>query len=170
MRARWRGLVVGSVFLVGMSSTPRREARAGVRVHASETDTAAIRAARLAQNVAIVQNDLDRIAAFWTDDVVLTRGLGAVTQGRDAYRALFAHDSVMYQRLPEQIEVSAAWPLAFESGSWIGRSVRSGKPMIFGRYSAQWLKRDGRWLIHSEVFVALGCAGDGCQWSTTVAK
>lgn len=170
MRAWCRGLVVGSVFLMGMSSTHPRETRIGVRVHASETDTAAIRAARLAQNVAIVQHDLDRIAAFWTDDVVLTRGLGAVTLGRDAYRKLFERDSVMYQRLPEQIEASAAWPLAFESGSWIGRSVRSGKPMIFGRYSAQWLKRDGRWLIHSEVFVALGCAGDGCQWQTTFAN
>lgn len=170
MRAQWRVLILGSVFLAGMSSALPRGSHGGDRLHGGETDTAAIRAARLAQNVAIVQNDLDRIASFWTDDVVLTRGLGAVTQGRDAYRSLFQHDSVMYQRLPEQIEASATWPLAFESGSWVGRSVRSGKPMIFGRYSAQWLKRDGRWLIHSEVFVALGCAGDGCQWSTTFAK
>lgn len=170
MRARWRFLTMASVFLVGMSTVYPRRSHAGVSAHAIETDTAAIRAARLAQNVAIVQNDLDRIASFWTDDVVLTRGLGAILRGRDAYRKLFERDSVMYQRLPDQIEASTAWPLAFESGSWIGRSASGGKPMIFGRYSAQWLKRDGRWLIHSELFVALGCAGDGCQWSTTFAR
>jgi hypothetical protein len=35
--------------------------------------------------------------------------------------------------------------------------------VIGGRYSAQWVKRDGRWLIRSEVFVALTCAGAGCE-------
>jgi hypothetical protein len=34
--------------------------------------------------------------------------------------------------------------------------------VIGGRYSVQWVKRDGRWLIRSEVFVALTCAGTGC--------
>ena len=170
MRAQWRVVILGSVFLAGMSSANYRGPRGADRVQSNETDTAEIRAARLAQNVAIVQNDLDRIASFWTDDVVLTRGLGAIVHGRDAYRRLFERDSVMYQRLPDQIEASTAWPLAFESGSWIGRSATDGKPMIFGRYSAQWLKRDGRWLIHSELFVALGCSGDGCRWSTTFAR
>ena len=38
----------------------------------------------------------------------------------------------------------------------------SGPVVIGGRFSAQWVKRDGKWLIRSEVFVALSCAGVGC--------
>jgi len=37
-----------------------------------------------------------------------------------------------------------------------------GRPLVRGRYAAQWIKRDGRWLIRAEVFVALGCANAGC--------
>jgi hypothetical protein len=37
-----------------------------------------------------------------------------------------------------------------------------GPVVIGGRYSAQWVKRGGRWLIRSEVFVALTCDGAGC--------
>jgi hypothetical protein len=35
--------------------------------------------------------------------------------------------------------------------------------VIEGRYSAQWLKRADKWLIRSEVFVALTGTGPGLQ-------
>ena len=36
--------------------------------------------------------------------------------------------------------------------------------VISGRYAAQWVQRDGRWLIRSELFVALHCADAGCSF------
>jgi len=36
--------------------------------------------------------------------------------------------------------------------------------VIGGRYAAQWHRISGRWLIRSEVFVALTCSGDPCRW------
>jgi hypothetical protein len=59
--------------------------------------------------------------------------------------------------------VSAARPLAYEEGTWVGHLDRADGPaLIGGRYAAQWVKRGGRWLIRGEVYVALTCAGAGC--------
>jgi ketosteroid isomerase-like protein len=129
-------------------------------------EAAAVRAARTAQNAAIAQHDLERVASYWTDDVVIRSALGRVIQGRDGYRAVLGGDSItLYRRQPDRVDVSDndRWPLAFESGTWTGSDPRSGRPLIRGRYAAQWIKRDGRWLIRSEVFVALGCSGAGCS-------
>ena len=129
-------------------------------------EAAAVRAARTAQNSAIAAGDLDRAASYWTDDVVIRSALGRVIQGRATYRSTLGADSVtLYKREPERVDVSdnERWPLAFESGSWTGRDPKNGRPLIRGRYAAQWIKRDGRWLIRSEVFVALGCANSGCS-------
>jgi ketosteroid isomerase-like protein len=131
-----------------------------------------ILAARTAQNQAIAAYDADRVAAFWTEDVELRRGLGQLVVGRAAYRQLFVADSVkrdsalVYQREPTRIESSPKWPLAFESGIWTGHLGRAdGSIVIRGQYGAQWVKRAGRWLIRGEVFVALTCAGVGCTYS-----
>lgn len=145
--------VVASVTLAQVSRQPSREA-------------AAVRAARAAQNSAIAAHELDRAASYWTDDVVIRSGLGRVIQGRANYRATLGADSVtVYRREPDRVDVSNndRWPLAFESGTWTGRGARDGRPLIRGRYAAQWIKRDGRWLIRSEVFVALSCSGTGCS-------
>jgi ketosteroid isomerase-like protein len=133
-------------------------------------EEAAVRAARADQNRAIAAHDLDRIAEFWTEDVVITAGLGRVLRGRTSYREAFQLDSGMvYERTPDQIHVSAQWPLAFESGRWTGRRGANGPTILGGRYSAQWVQRGGRWLIHSEVFVALTCAGEACQWPMAIS-
>lgn len=134
-------------------------------------EAAAVRSARAAQNTAIAAHDLDRAATFWTEDVVIRSGLGRVVQGRASYRAAMADDSVtVFRREPDRVDVSDndRWPLAFESGTWTGRGARDGRPLIRGRYAAQWIKRDGRWLIRAEVFVALGCSGAGCNRPLTV--
>jgi ketosteroid isomerase-like protein len=130
-----------------------------------------IREARLAQNRAMAAGDADAAAAYWTDDVILRRGLGQAVIGRAAYRALLAppanrDSAVVYQREPVEIEVSGTWPLAYESGTWVGRLGRAeGPEVVRGRYSAQWVRRDGRWLIRAEVFVALTCSGIGCGYA-----
>src|SRR4030095_2199415 len=136
----------------------------------SAADEAEIRKARAAQNQAIAEQDPDRVAGFWTEDVTIRRGLGQPVDGRAAYRKLFEPTGspasrVIYQRKTSAIEVSTHWPLAFEEGKWTGHLGRAaGQTVIGGRYSAQWVKREGRWLIRSEVFVALTCAGAGCEY------
>jgi ketosteroid isomerase-like protein len=52
-----------------------------------------VRAARAAQNRAIAALDTAAVARFWTDDVEIRRGLGALVLGRDAYKRLFNPDS-----------------------------------------------------------------------------
>ena len=132
-------------------------------------DVQAIRSARYAQNEAIAVGDADGTAAFWTDDVVIRRGLGPLVVGREAYRQLFVGDqAIVYVRLPTAIEVSEQWPLAFETGEWAGHPGSAGAPAVIGgRYSAQWVKRNGRWLIRAEVFVALTCSAVGCASPAT---
>jgi ketosteroid isomerase-like protein len=136
---------------------------------AAPDDAEAIRAARTAQNQAIAAGDLDRAATFWTEDVTVRRALGQPLSGRDAARqalvpppAPAAH--LIYQRLTKEVDVSPAWPLAFETGTWEGhQDTIRGQVVIGGRFSAQWVKRGDRWLIRSEVFVALTCSGSGCE-------
>ena len=129
-------------------------------------EAGAIRQARLDQNRAMAAGEADRAASFWTEDVTLRRGLGASAIGKAAYRAILdtgPNASLVYVREPDLIEVSPRWPLAWESGHWTARRGGVGGPaVITGRYSAQWVKRAGRWLIRSEVFVALTCSDDGC--------
>ena len=131
------------------------------------SDATDIRAARLAQNQAMAAGKVDVAATYWTEDVTIRRALGTGLAGREAYKAILERapipDTVLvYERTPSEIELSRQWPLAFESGTWSGRLGGKGQELIGGRYSAQWVKRDGRWLIRSEVFVALRCAATGC--------
>jgi ketosteroid isomerase-like protein len=132
-------------------------------------DRAAIREARVAQNQAIATGDLDRAATFWTEDVTVRRALGQALGGRDAARQALEPPPppaprLIYQRLTKDVDVSATWPLAFETGTWEGHlGAIGGQVVIGGRFSAQWVKRGDRWLIRSEVFVALTCAGAGCN-------
>src|SRR3954468_12759111 len=135
---------------------------------AAPIDDAAIRAARVAQNAAIAAGDLDRAASFWTEDVTVRRALGQALSGRDAARKALEAPAppashLIYQRLTKEVEVSPTWPLAFETGTWEGHADSiAGSVVIGGRFSAPWGKRGDRWLIRSEVFVALTCAGAGC--------
>jgi len=139
------------------------------RPDASDAAARAVRSARIAQNEAITAGDLDRVAAFWTDDVTVRRALGQSVSGRAAARqalepAAPAAPRIVYQRLTTDVEASPQWTLAFETGSWEGHlDAATGPTVIAGRFSAQWVRRGDRWLIRSEVFVALTCSGVGCR-------
>ena len=133
----------------------------------SAADARAIRTARLAQNAAMAAGDVELAAHWWTEDVNIRRGLGAGLNGIEAYKAIVARaplsdTALVYWRTTTDVSVSPAWPLAFETGTWTARVGGKGPSLITGRYSAQWVKRSERWLIRSEVFVALKCAGTGC--------
>ena len=130
-------------------------------------DAKAIRSARVAQNAAMAAGDADSAATWWTDDVTIRRGLGIGISGIEGYkgileRAPVADTAMVYQRTTSDVSVSSAWPLAFETGRWAARAGGKGAALITGRYSAQWVKRGAKWLIRSEVFVALTCTGRGC--------
>jgi len=132
----------------------------------ADPDVLAIRAARIAQNEAIAVGDLDGIAAFWTEDVQVRTALGRALLGRAAYRESFAGDppGTVFVRRPQSIEISPHWGLAFESGDWSWHlGGPASPPVMSGRYSAQWVHRDGRWLIRAEVFVPLACEASGCE-------
>ena len=132
-------------------------------------DSNAIYQARLEQNDAMAIGDVGRAASFWTDDVTLRRGLGASIIGKDAYLALLDpspdENSLIYVREPDLIKISPHWPLAYESGTWTARrGSKDSAPLITGYYSTQWVKRGEYWLIRSEIFVALTCNDDACNW------
>ena len=134
----------------------------------TNAEAAAVRAARAAQTAALAAGDYAEVARRWTADVTIRRALGHPLAGAEAARLALAPRAgaaphIVYQRHARSVEVSARWPLAFEEGVWSGHPGSAATaPAISGRYAAQWVKRDGVWLIRSEVFVALDCAGDGC--------
>jgi ketosteroid isomerase-like protein len=129
-----------------------------------------IRAARATQTKAMADRDFDGAALIWTEDVTMRRALGQAVTGRSEYRQMLLATSsgqnpIIYQRTAISVDVSDHWPLAYEEGRWSGHlGEADGQPVIAGRYAAQWVKRDGRWLIRSEVFVALTCDGEGCLY------
>jgi ketosteroid isomerase-like protein len=164
-------VAIAVVACAGGGQATRRSA-VSTAAASESTEAQAIRAARTAQNRAIAALDTAAVARYWTEDVEIRRGLGALVTGREAYKQLFNPDpgavargeELIYQREPASIEVSAQWPLAYEAGTWVGHLGRADGPAVIGgRYGAQWVKRNGRWLIRGEVYVALTCAGPGCS-------
>lgn len=135
-----------------------------------ERAAADIKTARAAQTKAMADRDFEAAALLWTEDVTVRRALGQAIAGRSEYLDMVSSTSseqnpIVYQRTAVTVDVSDRWPLAYEEGRWSGHTGNAdGQPVIAGRYAAQWVKRDGRWLIRSEVFVALTCEGAGCQF------
>ncbi|MGA2551854.1 MAG: nuclear transport factor 2 family protein [Burkholderiaceae bacterium] len=136
----------------------------------SASDESAIRQARATQTKALADNDLDRVASFWTSDISIRRALGQPLTGVEAARKVLEPSGsgappVIYQRESTAVEVSPNWPLAYEEGRWSGHIGSVTAPVVIaGRYSAQWVKRNGQWYIRSEVYVALTCADAGCKY------
>lgn len=123
----------------------------------TSSDEQIIRQARQASNAAIARQDVEAIASIWLEDYVVIRGSGSVEQGKAtnvaSWKKLFADaPQTRYERIPSEITISKNNPeLAWESGEWKGFNTYSNG----GRYSAQWKKKDGRWMMQAELFVAL---------------
>jgi ketosteroid isomerase-like protein len=58
-------------------------------------------------------------------------------------------------RTPDEVIVNPKTNLAWETGTWKGYYEDSEKPEVGGKYSAQWTKTSGAWLIRSQLFVTL---------------
>jgi ketosteroid isomerase-like protein len=141
---------------------------AGLAGAESDKEVEAIRSQRAASNRAIADHDTAAVVAFMSDDHVITDSTGHLERGRDGQTASWSQHfsavpDVVYVRTPVKVIVSAAYPHAFESGAWTGsRSTARGLQDKGGEYAAVWRKTEGTWKIHSEIFVALYCRGEGC--------
>jgi ketosteroid isomerase-like protein len=134
-------------------------------------DETLIRDARLDSNRAIAARAVDAIVGSMEDDVVITRGSGAVLNGQEEAKKAFTEafagsKDLVYERSTERVEVGASEPLAAEHGTWTARWTNAdGKPATRqGSYLAMWRKTIGsnglpEWKIRSELFVELGCTG-----------
>jgi ketosteroid isomerase-like protein len=135
------------------------------------SDEAKIKESRRLQTQALAKNDLDTVVKYWDPAITIRRALGHPVDGAVAARKLLEPapnqnpaTAVVYQREATSVAVSSNWPLAYEEGRWSGHvGTADSKAILAGKYAAQWVKRDGVWLIRSEVFVAIDCADAGCK-------
>lgn len=122
----------------------------------ASTDQVLIKSLRAASNEAIAKHDVNKLATFWTDDIVLVRGNSTHVTGKNIiisdWKKLFQdHPKVSYIRTPSEIVLSTNDTLAWETGTWKAfNSYSKG-----GNYSAMWKKTNIGWKIMAELFVSL---------------
>jgi hypothetical protein len=117
----------------------------------------AIRARRKLTNKLIAAHEAARLRPFFSADVKLIVGDGALILGVDdviaAFGAQFAEpDFVTYVRETEAVEFDAEAARAAELGRWTGRWKDRE---MGGTYLAVWRKITGQWVIESELYVTL---------------
>ena len=155
------GIAVFGILAMGAQAQP-------INTAADETK---IRESRRLQTNALAKSDLDTVVKYWDPAITIRRALGHPVDGAQAARKLLEPSpnqnpatAIVYQRESTSVSVSTNWPLAYEEGRWSGHvGTADAKPILSGKYAAQWVKRDGVWLIRSEVFVAIDCADAGCK-------
>ena len=138
------GLLFGGLFLQGNI------------VNAHRNQEALIQSLRAASNDTIGKHDVEALARFWTQDMILVRGNSTRLIGKDtivqAWRRLFKENpEVSYIRTPVEIRVSSNDSLAWETGTW--KAVHSYSQG--GNYSAMWKKIGDSWKISAELFVSM---------------
>lgn len=125
----------------------------------AQQDEHKIRKIREASNNALRVYDNDLVLSFLTEDVLTTTGNGTLLAGKEALRnyILAAGESKMYWiRTTHEVDVNEDKGLAWETGTWKGYDPKQGEEAIIGgKYSAQWTKASGKWLIKSQLFVSL---------------
>lgn len=141
---------------------------ASIAVAQSDTEIEQIRNVRAEYNDAIARHDVPGIVSFFDSEYQITTSLGQLSQDVEGeaadWRTLIeSRKDLLYVRSPESIEISKDYPLAAESGTWVGTwSTSQGPVRTGGRYSAMWRQVDGVWKVRSELFVALYCDGISC--------
>ena len=125
---------------------------------AQEDEVAQILAKREASNQALRAFDEALNATFSTPDAFITTGAGTLIAGNaalDAYIKSQSGPKMYWIRTPDEVIVNPKTNLAWETGTWNGYYEDSEKAVVGGKYSAQWTKASGTWLIHSQLFVTL---------------
>lgn len=127
-------------------------------VKAQDVDQQEIIAKRKASNQAIRNFDHELNASFSTDDAFITTGAGTLISGKEgqaAYLNSLQGPKMYWIRTPDEVIVNPKTSLAWETGNWKGYYEDSDKVVVSGKYSAQWTKASGTWLIRSQLFVTL---------------
>ena len=117
----------------------------------------AVRARRKLTNRLIAAHEAGRLRPFFSPDVKLIVGDGALILGVDdviaAFAAQFAEPGFgAYVRESEQVDLDAAGTRAAEHGRWTGTWADR---TMGGTYLAVWRKVTGQWVIESELYVTL---------------
>ncbi|MCL6257676.1 nuclear transport factor 2 family protein [Aquiflexum sp. TKW24L] len=125
---------------------------------AQEAEVAQILAQREASTQALQAFDADLNATYSTEDAFITTGLGVLISGKEEqeiYLKSLKGPRMYWIRTPDEVIVNSKTMLAWETGTWKGYHENSEEPVVKGKYSAQWTKASGNWLIRSQLFVTL---------------
>jgi ketosteroid isomerase-like protein len=123
----------------------------------SNNDQELIRKSRQANNEAIARKDAEEMSKFYLDDYVIIRGSVVIERGneenKESWKKIFKETPLTYfERFPLEIIISKNNPnMAWETGEWKGYNTYSKG----GRSSAQGKKKEGKWKLQAELFVAL---------------
>jgi ketosteroid isomerase-like protein len=102
--------------------------------------------------------DADLNATYSTEDAFITTGLGVLISGKEEqeiYLKSLKGPRMYWIRTPDEVIVNHKTQLAWETGIWKGYVEGSDEAVVGGKYSAQWTKKSGTWLIRSQLFVTL---------------
>jgi hypothetical protein len=127
-------------------------------VQAQEMDKQEILSQRKASNQALREFDEELDATFSTEDAFITTGAGTLIAGKQElsiYLKSQKGQKMYWIRTPDEVLVNSKTKLAWETGTWKGYYEDSEEPIVGGKYSAQWTKASGIWLIRSQLFVTL---------------
>ncbi|WP_236032626.1 YybH family protein [Algoriphagus pacificus] len=129
-----------------------------INVYGQETEIKQILEQREASNEALKSFDEALNNTFLTEDVLITTGAGTLLSGKAELISYInnAQGPRMYWvRTPDEVIVNSETKLAWETGTWKGFVEGSEESVVGGKYSAQWTKKSGTWLIQSQLFVTL---------------
>ncbi len=117
-----------------------------------------ILAQREASNQALRAFDDELNATFSTEDAFITTGAGTLIYGKAELMKYIQEATgprMYWIRTPDEVIVNPKTMLAWEMGTWKGYVEDSDEAVVGGKYSAQWTKASGTWLIQSQLFVTL---------------
>jgi len=120
----------------------------------SNHDSETIKQARLNSNAAILKKDVDGVSKYWMQDFIQIAGDGSHTIGKakiiEDWEFMFSHSSPVFERLPNEIEISQSGEKAWEQGIWLYKVDG-----FRGKYTAMWRKIKGKWFTQCELYVTL---------------
>jgi ketosteroid isomerase-like protein len=126
--------------------------------HGQDKEIAQILGQREASNQALRAFDDELNATFSTEDALITTGAGTLISGKTELMKYIQESTgpkMYWVRTPDEVLINPKTQLAWETGTWKGYYEDSDEAVVGGKYSAQWTKASGTWLIHSQLFVTL---------------
>ena len=157
---------------VALTMAQESEPAAAEQPEASATEALspedAIRKARAAANEGLNHHRVEEVVAPLEENAVFTISNGVVARGKDRQAQIYAQVfeqtlDVKYERLTSSVDVAEDGVYAAENGTWTGKwQTEAGPVAQRGTYFAMWRRGPSGWRIRSEIYVKLGCDGEGC--------